>query len=337
MEKNNSRPSLCSLIGSLAAASILISSSALAETTLRFSHLGKPHSEQDEFVQEFAQQVEQRTEGRVKIKVYPASQLGDWTEVQEHLMQGAVDMAMQPLSPKFDKTFALAWFPYAVEDYQTAGKAFFKDGYMFEIIDKAVKKTGISMLGAYFQGMGGAGFVKEVPEPRNPDAQQNMKVRVWPGGTTHRALLERLGYKTTPLPWSELYTAQQTGIVDGAIGGTPLNQVESFLDITKTWIQLNDHAEVVWLLINSDRLDSLSEQDQKILAEISNELTSKRLSSVEESELAALNKLREQGVNVVTFSPEEMANIVSIVRKDVWPKIADEIGEEAMKALQDNL
>src|SRR3546814_6084622 len=105
-----------------------------------------------------------------------------------------------------------------------------------DILDR--QDTGL--LGVYGAGMGGAGVTKAVPSPRDPNVQRNMKLRIWPGGETHRVLMERFGFSTAPLPWAELYTGMQTGIVDGVIGGTAENQYESFKDVTKMWIQYNE-------------------------------------------------------------------------------------------------
>lgn len=304
---------------------------------LKFSYLGKPGSDQDLFVKELAKRVESETDGRVKIKTYPASQLGDWTEVQELVMQGAVDFSLQPMSTKFDKSVALAWFPYAVTDYQSAEKAFSEGGYINEIVNQSSKKLGLTILGAYAQGMGGSGFVKMVDNPTSTEGSKKMKVRVWPGGTTHQALLKRLGYQTAPVAWSELYTSLQTGVVDGAIGGTATDQVDSFLDITKMWIQYNDHFELGWIFANTQVFDGLTKADQAAFKNILGELSKQRYAAVEAADKASMDKLRKAGVTVVEFTPEEMQKLVDVVRKDVWPKIADEIGESSFKLLQEKV
>lgn len=300
---------------------------------LRFSYLGKPGSDQDIFVKTLAEQVNKATEGRVKIDTYPASQLGDWTEVQELVMQGAVDFSLQPMSTKFDKSVALAWFPYAVTDYQSAEKAFSEGGYINDIVNQSSKKLGLTILGAYPQGMGGSGFVKPVPNPTDTEGSKNLKVRVWPGGTTHQALLARLGYQTAPVSWSELYTSLQTGVVDGAIGGTATDQVDSFLDITDTWVQYNDHFELGWIFANTKVFEKLSTEDQTTFKHILAKLMKKRYAQVEAADKASMEKLRAKGVTIIEFTPEQMAAIVQVVRKDVWPKIAGEIGEDSYKLL----
>lgn len=74
------------------AGSLAIASGAHAET-LRLSTLDKPGSDGANAAQAYADLVKERTSGRIEITVYPASQLGDWTEVYSQVIAGAVDMA----------------------------------------------------------------------------------------------------------------------------------------------------------------------------------------------------------------------------------------------------
>ena len=73
--------------------------------------------------EEFAQQVEERTEGHATVRIYPVSQLGDWEEVFEQLNQGSVDLAIQSMSTKFDSRLTLTWFPYTAVDCASAKEA----------------------------------------------------------------------------------------------------------------------------------------------------------------------------------------------------------------------
>src|SRR3546814_18465966 len=65
----------------------------------------------------------------------------------------------------------------------------------------------------------------------------------------------------------------QTGIVDGVIGGTAENQYESFKDVTKMWIQYNDHFEPFYLIASKATFGSLPAEDQKIIADVAQEMT----------------------------------------------------------------
>src|SRR3546814_15314367 len=111
-----------------------------------------------------------------------------------------------------------------------------------------------------------------------------MKLRIWPGGETHRVLMERFGFSTAPLPWAELYTGMQTGIVDGVIGGTAENQYESFKDVTKLWIQYNAHFAPFYLIARKTTFGSLPAQDQTTNPDAAQEMTPAHKEATKEGE-----------------------------------------------------
>lgn len=308
---------------------------AAAETTLRMSTLFKPGSAGAEAAEEYARRVEERTDGRVHIDVYPASQLGDWVEVHTQLMQGAVDMALQPLSASFDKRLAIAWFPYMTPTYAAAEQAYSQGGFVFEIVDDIIAEQNLKLLGVHGAGMGGAGFATAVEDPKNPEAEHEIKIRVWPGGTTHRVLMDRLGYSVATVPWAELYTAMQTGVVDGQIGGTAEMTLANFKDITEMWIQYNDHFEPGWFVINRARFESLPEADRQVLLAVAQEMTKARFDALRTADKQYLAEMREAGIEVVTFSDEKLEGFAEFARQEVWPEIGDQLGEEVMARLRE--
>lgn len=321
----------------LSVAAVLLLAGVAHAETLRLSTLKQPGSEGEAAALKFAKLVGERTEGRIEVKIYPASQLGDWTEVYEQVMQGAVDMAMQPLATTDDKRLAITWFPYAFTNYDTAKASLSPGGAVFKIVSEAISAKGLTPLGVYGEGMGGAGFAKAVENPADPESKHNLKVRVWPGGTTHKVLLERFGYNTAALPWAELYTGMQTGVVDGQIGGTANMALESFKDITKTWIQYNDHFEGDWFIINSERYAALPEADQKILLAAAQEVSAERFEQVKAADAKALETMRAAGINVVTFDDATLEKLAAVARTDVWPQIAEELGQETLDQLKASL
>lgn len=323
--------------GILALASTLLLTGTAHGEAWRMSTLKQPGSQGEAAALKFAELVAERTQGRVEIQLYPASQLGDWTEVYEQVMAGAVDLAMQPLATADDKRLAITWFPYAFTNYATAQESLSPGGAVFEIVSEAISAKGLTPLGVYGEGMGGAGFADSVDNPSDTELKRNLKVRVWPGGTTHRVLLERFGYNTATLPWADLYTGMQTGVVDGQIGGTANMALESFADITKTWVQFNDHFEGDWFIANSGKYASLSAEDQQVLLDTAQEVSAERFAQVEAADAAALQTMRDAGVEVVTFDDATLEKLASVARADVWPQIADELGEETLGQLKASL
>jgi TRAP-type C4-dicarboxylate transport system substrate-binding protein len=310
---------------------------AAAETKLILSTLAERDSEAHQAAQLFAEKVKEATDGRLEIEVHPASRLGDWADVHEEVVLGSVDLALQPLPTKFEERLAINWFPYTVPDYAAAREAFSVGGYIFEAVDAMLQGGEVEILAPYAVGMGGAGFTSAVPEPRNPDAQQGMRIRVWPGGSTHLELMKRFGFRVATFPWAELDGALRTGLVDGVIGGTSQLAAESFKDLLKMWVQYNDHFEIWWLVINRELFASLPAEDQEALLAAAGELGAQSFDAAERADQDGLEQLREAGVEIILLNDAELAAFTRAAREDVWPKIADEIGPDAMKQLNTHL
>lgn len=321
----------------LIAATLAVGASVASAAEWRLSTSYQPDSEAHAGSLDFVERVKAKTDGRIDITVYPANQLGDWTEVYEQVMGGAVEMTMGAVPSTFDKRLAIDSFPYAVTDYAEAAKAYAPGGYMYDIVDDIVAGQGVKILSTWALGMGGGAFTKPVPEPLNPDAKQKMKIRVWPGGITHRALMERFGFTVTMIPWDEVYTALQTGVADGVIGGNPELTVTHFKDIAKMYVQYNDHFENHYIMINKDLWESLSPDDKAAIEEAAVEIMNERFPVAEKSDNAYMQQLRDAGIEVVTLDADQAARFAETARRDVWPNIKDEIGDELYDRLKQEL
>jgi TRAP-type C4-dicarboxylate transport system substrate-binding protein len=315
----------------------IVPATGAAAETLTLSTLAEPGSEAHQAAERFAESVAEATDRRIQIQVRPASELGDWPEVHEGVVYGAVDLALQPLSTQFDERLAIAWFPYTVQDYASAREAFAEGGYIFEVVEAMLESGAVKILAPYAVGMGGAGFTSAVPQPRNPNAEQGMRIRIWPGGTTHRELMQRFGFSVATLPWAELDGALRTGLVDGVVGGTPQLATESFKDQLKMWVQYNDHFEIWWLMMNRALFASLAPEDQDALLAAASDMGRRSFDTAQQADQESLEMLRDAGVEVVVLSDAEMQAFARAAREDVWPRIADEIGPEAMNQLEAHL
>ncbi len=304
-----------------------------AETTLRLSTLFSADSDGGRAAQAFADQIEQGSNGRIQVLVFPDSQLGDWAQTHEQLMQGSIDIGLQPLSTDVDRRLAVAWFPYIAPTYAEAQKVFSAHGFAYKLVDEMIAPQGLRLLGVYGVGMGGAGFTTRVTQPQNPGAKHGLRVRVWPGGTTHKVMMQRFGYEVASVPWADLRDAMQSGSIDGQIGGTAEMALENFKDITKTWVQYNDHLELAWFVINSKRLDALPREDRYLIQDIAQKIAYKRFNEVRKADARNLQRMQEAGIEVIRFSDQELENLAAFTRQKVWPEIAGELDEATMKRL----
>ena len=132
------------------AVAISASMSAIAQAaTLKLSHVRPQETAIDMDAKRFAADVAEATEGKVKIKIYPASSLGDYTVVQERVGLGAIDMAVQPPASSADKRFQVVYMPYLVKTWDDAQKVFAKGSPMRQTVADLYGGQGIKVLGAW--------------------------------------------------------------------------------------------------------------------------------------------------------------------------------------------
>mgnify|MGYP002594797877 CR=1 FL=1 len=230
----------------------------------KLAHIRPADSVIERDLQAFAKEVREATDGRIDIRIYGSSQLGDYTVVQEKVSLGSVEMSCESVSTQVDKRFLSYILPYVAKDYATAKKNFGTGTPYAKYCANLFDKQDIMVLANWPVYFGGIGLVKAPEAPADPNASHHIKVRV-PTMKTQEALADGLGYQATPLPFAEFFTAAQTGMVSGIFGGGAENYYASFRDLLKCYIAANTHFENWPLLINKELFESLSAEDQKIL------------------------------------------------------------------------
>ena len=141
-------------------------------------------------------------------------------------------------------------------------------------------------------------------------------------------LADSTGYLGTPLPFSEAFTAVQTGVVDGVIGSGAEGYYSSFRDVTKYYIPINTHFEVWYLIINEDLYKKLDATQKKALDDVALRFEQRRWEAGPADQTANEKKLADAGAKIVAVSPQEIANTAKKARAAVWPVILDDVGKE---------
>jgi len=238
-----------------------ISSAAEPQFKMRLAQVHPVDSDYDLRAKEFAKKVFEGTNGRIQIDVFSGGVLGDWTEIFEMVQRGTIEMSMAQANANFDPQLNLAYyFPYIVTNAKEAQKVYGPDGWAYKIIQDLWAKHNIKALAVVPIGMSGVSLNKVPEKFAEPGASHGLKVRVMPIKPCEWTY-EALGYIATPIPYAEAYSAIQTGIADGQMGGPPF-QAWQFKDVNKVWIQYNDYFESWWFAINMDLWNKISKEDQ---------------------------------------------------------------------------
>ncbi|WP_428776263.1 TRAP transporter substrate-binding protein DctP [Vibrio sp.] len=322
----------CTLVASLVAATLAVIPAQA--TTLKISHVRPQGTVVDNDIKQLSSELQKATDGDVKLRIYAANALGDYTLVQERISVGAIDMALQPASTSTDRRMQIGLLPFLANNWEEAQKIYGSGAPVREAMETLFAEQDITLLAAYPVYFGGISLNRAAKDAGDPNAAKGFKLRV-PPIKSFQLLADNVGYIGSPLPFSEAFTAVQTGVVDGVIGSGAEGYYASFRDVTKTYIPLNTHFEIWYLMINSERLDDLDDNEQQALKTAAAEFEKHRWGAAQEDQKANEQRLADAGATIVEVTPSQLANTAEKVRATVWPTIINDMGSEWSQPILD--
>ena len=320
-----------SKLGIALATALVMATSAVSAQTFKLAHVRPLGTPTDIDMQAFAAEIAKGTNGKITIKLFPASQLGNYTVVQERVGLGDIEMQLAPAGTNVTKGLGITSAPYIAENWDQIPVVFARGGKMMTAIDKMFEKEGIKVLGLYPKYFGGVALSK-MPNDPTGTGNKGMKVRV-PGIKSFEKTAEALGYQATPVAFSEAFTAWQTGIVDGAIGSGAEGYWSSFRDLTKVYIATNSHVEMWFLYISLDAYKKLSPAEKKVFDDAGLAMEKARYAAAPKETQEYEASLEKNGTKVVRFSPAELKAISDKVKTTVWPQIKGDYGVELFDSI----
>ena len=318
-------------------AALMALSSVASAADLKMSHVRPQDATIDVELRAFSAAVAEATGGDVTINIFPASALGDYTTVQERISVGAIDMATQPAATAADRRMQISSFPYLANSWDEARAAYGPEGAVREVMAGLYAEQDITMLAAYPVYFGGISLNTDPVNPGDPSQSNGIKVRV-PGIKSFQLTGQSLGYIPSPIPFSEAFTAIQTGVVDGVIGSGAEGYYASFRDVTKAYVPANTHFEVWYMIISNGSLAELDADDQEALKAQAAAFEAQRWTVAEEDQSKWEQRLaNELGATIVSLSDAELAAMSAKVRAEVWPEVLEDVGAEWGQGILDKL
>lgn len=284
--------------------------------------------------QEACDLVKERTDGRVEIEYFPASQLGGYETVYEEIVRGTIDMGQITIPDALDARLGAAYVPYYAKSFDEAKVLFAPDSYLSGVIGDLTEENGVKFLGTVLEGFIGMGFVTEPYDMFTPGTNKKVKTRS-PAMATFRVAQEDLGFNPITVPYAEVPTAIQTKVVDGWVGGTPNINYAWVGQVIKYMYVNYIHAEATSYVVSQKTLDKLSAEDAQTLIDVFQEQSRKSFDLAQENEEVYKKKLADDyGVQVVEFTPEQIDAYADFVRENSWPKLEDLLGKELMDGMR---
>jgi len=253
-----------------------------------------------------AERLDEKSNGKMKIDIYPNQQLGSERECLELLQIGSLGMTkvstgvMENFAPEL-KVFGL---PFLFRDRQhrfnvLEGKI--GEDFLNSTIDKRLK-------GLTFYDAGSRSFYSKTPI-KDPKDLDGLKLRVMESQTAIN-MVKNLGGSPTPIAWGELYTALQQGIVDGAENNLPSFYLSRHYEVCKYLIMDEHTALPDELVIGTPIWNQLSPQEQKWLKEAAMESSEYEKEVWREAELHALEEIKKAGVTVIEANKDDFRELV---------------------------
>ena len=283
---------------------------------------------------QFAKLVEEDSSGRIKMQYFPAGALGDWMEQIEANRMGTLEVCLNAGSTSYDPRTNLIFMPYLFATWDEARAAIGSTGWLTPIFDELYSSIGLKVLGIYLNAWDGMAFTKRVSKvAKVPEDFGGIKMRV-PPIRIFEVYIPALGFISTPIAYSETFTALQTGIVD-ARSACPAVEAYVMRDALKYWVATRDAFEYWFLTMNKDKWDELSAEDQKILLKAADKVMSDQAVAAEKDETEFKNKLEAAGVKVYEVNQKEWEAGAKAVREKAWPRIEEELlGSLLMKKVK---
>ncbi|WP_404367097.1 TRAP transporter substrate-binding protein DctP [Marinobacter sp.] len=307
-------------LATVAAASLLslsTASIALADVTLRASHQfpGGKGDVRDEMVQMMAREVEKADVG-LNIQVYPGQSLFKAKEQWGALVRGRLDMTSLPLDyasgrhPEFSATL----MPGLVRNHERAQRL--NDSEFMNMIKKVIDDAGARVLAdAWLAG----GFASDVRCITSPDSVEGQTLRA--AGPAFDEMLATAGASIASMPSSEIYTAMQTGVLDGANTSSGSFVSYRIYEVTTCLTAPGDNA--LWfmyepVLISEQSWNKLDEAQQNALTEAGQKAEEYFAGEAASLDQKMVDVFKENGVKVVSMSAENYQAWLDIAQKSSY-------------------
>jgi tripartite ATP-independent transporter DctP family solute receptor len=243
----------------------------------------------------FAEAVEKRTNGQIKITLYPNNALGSPPEVLEQNILGAVDMSLptQGQLGKYSKKFNCVMLPFMYDSYAHADKVL--DGKFLEWAARDLDQAGLVFLANWEWGF--RNLTNNKLAVNNPADVKGLKIRTPPELPT-QAAMEALGAIVATINFNELQMALKQGVVDGQENPIAVIHANKLYEAQKYLAMTGHNYNTMVHVISKKVWDKLTPEQQTIMKEESKKAGDWMRKTVREAEAAQIKDLEKFGMQV---------------------------------------
>jgi tripartite ATP-independent transporter DctP family solute receptor len=304
----------------------LLALPALAQTKIKFAHVYETaeafHTEALWAAAEFGK----RTNGKYLIEVFPASQLGKETDINQGLSLGSVDMIMSGSSfaARSFPPLGVTYYPFTFRDADHL-LAYTKSDIFKELTKGYEEKTGHKITAVTYYGIRHTSSNRAF---KTCAEMKGLKIRV-PDVPAYLAMPRSCGANTTPIAFAEVYLALQNGTVEAQENPLTTIEAKKFYEVQKHIVLTGHIVDHLNTVIAKGFWEKLSAAEQAILTEVTQEAAARATTKIKADEAKLVQFFKDKGVTVTEINKAEYLEAVGKgvtfeqfgYRKADWDKI----------------
>ncbi|MFV0431864.1 MAG: TRAP transporter substrate-binding protein [Alphaproteobacteria bacterium] len=299
------------------------------DITIKFSHVVAESTPKGQMALKFKELAESRSNGSLKVEVFPNSQLFTDNKVLEAMLLGDVQIAAPSLS-KFDrytKKLQIFDLPFLFEDMEAVDK--FQNSQKGQELLDSLQKKGLVGLGYLHNGL--KQMSMNGGEIRVPADLKGKKMRIQASDVLQEQF-KAVGAIPLKKPFSEVFTLLQTKAIDGTENPWSNTYSKKFYEVQDS-ITETDHGLLDYMIVTSKEfMATLDDEQKKVFNEAMKEAIAYGNKLSTELAMSDRQKVIDSGkVKVLQITPEERAQWVEVM-KPVWKKFEGDIGADLIEA-----
>lgn len=308
---------------SIATAGLLFTGQAAVAKTYKMALGDAAGGTQWEMGQKFAELLGEKTNGEIKVDLFPNGQLGSEQDTVNNASMGILDfsvLAINNITP-FSPTVGVMTLPYVIRSPEDA-KTLIDGEVGKEVVDNTIRDAGVRIVAWAYSG---CRVLTNSKKPvKTVDDLQGLVIRV-PKNEIMIASYQSWGVNPTPMSWAETFTALQQGVVDGQ--DTPYITINAmkFYEVQKYLTEICYVFLLEPLIMSEAVFQSQSPEIQQAILEAGQEATEYSYQYLVETEAKIKEDLTAKGMEITEPADDEK-EWIDKATETVWPKFYDSVG-----------
>lgn len=281
------------------------------------------------FMNDFAERVEKKTSGKIKIETYSDSQVGGDNEIFEACQSGNISFVFQTTSAQvpFIKEAGVFDVPMAFDNIESAREVM--DGELFERLKKEYKKRDIELLALADQG-----FRQMTSNVAVEDIEdfKGIKIRTMEN-PYHIMFWKLLGANPTPMSYSEVYIGLQQGIIDAQENPLEAIIVPKFYEQQDYLVETNHIVHTVTCIASEKSMEQIDEKYRNFIYEAAEESKIWARNTTDKQVFERIKTIEDSGTEIIKID-EKTREEMKKKSAPIWEKIESDLGKDIISCFR---